>query len=131
MKKTILIATIVLLSGTVKAQETSTRYEASTLLTKGKLELTEIYLSQVETLNRILPYAAFPIKGQTKKITSIDIPVSKYTQRKRDAVNEMTEKMNDRTQESMNEIIPYADKVDIIKGILFVQDMIEKLDKGL
>lgn len=106
-------------------------YSATELLAKGKLELTKIFLHQVQSLNNSLPYAAFPLKGQASSIVKLEIPVSNYTQKKRDCVTEKGEKYNETIDKSLYEIIPYSDKNDIIKAILFIQEMVDKLDKGL
>lgn len=113
------------------ASSTKVHYTATDLTAKGKLDLTRIYLQQVENLNNILPYAAFPIRGQASNIKSIDIPASKYTENKRERVSDKVEKYNSTMNESLYEIIPYTDKSDLIKGILFVQEMIDRVDKGL
>lgn len=113
--------------------KTSSRihYSATELLGKGKLELTKIFLYQVQALNNSLPYAAFPLKGQASNIIKLEIPVSNYTQKKRDCVTDKAEKYNETIDKSLYEIIPYSDKNDIIKAILFIQEMVDKLDKGL
>lgn len=108
-----------------------TRYSAGELVLKGKLDLTKIYLQQVQTLNNVLPYAAFPIRGQASGVKSIDIPASKYTQNKREKVSGRSDKYNGTMNKELYEIIPYTDKADLIKGILFVQEMIDRIDRGL
>lgn len=108
-----------------------TRYTAGELLQKGKLDLTKIYLQQVQTLNNVLPYAAFPIHGQATGVKSVDIPVSKYTENKRERVSDKSEKYNETMNKELYEIIPYTDKTDLIKGILFIQEMIDRIDRGL
>lgn len=107
------------------------RHSATELLGKGKLELSKIFLYQVQALNNSLPYAAFPLKGQASNIIKLEIPVSNYTQKKRDCVTDKAEKYNETIDKSLYEIIPYSDKNDIIKAILFIQEMVDKLDKGL
>jgi hypothetical protein len=114
-----------------KDQNTRYVYSQDTLAQMNKLELTEIYLQQVQSLNNILPYASFNIKGQTNGVKQIDIPKSKYTSSKRSKVSEIAKHYNETVNENLNEIIPYSDKIEIIKGILFVQEMINRLDKGL
>jgi hypothetical protein len=46
-------------------------------------------------------------------------------------VSEKAQNYNQTVNENLNEIIPYSDKNEIIKGILFVQEMINRLDQGL
>lgn len=106
-------------------------YTAAELLAKGKLDLTNIYLNQVQMLNKALPYAAFPIKGQATNVNKLDIPVSNYTDNKRMHVTKKGEKYNETIEGSLYEIIPYSDKTDIAKAILFIQEMVDRLDRGL
>lgn len=106
-------------------------YKSDSLMNLNKLELTNIYLQQVQILNNILPYASFNIKGQTAGVNQIDIPKSKYTNTKRDKVSDKANNYNKSMNENLYEIIPYSDKTEIVKGIIFVQEMINKLDTGL
>ena len=114
-----------------KDQNTRYLYLKDTLEQMNKLELTKIYLQQVQSLNNILPYASFNIKGQANGVKQIDIPKSKYTSSKRTKVSDRAKNYNETVNENLNEIIPYSDKAEIIKGILFVQEMINRLDQGL
>lgn len=106
-------------------------YDTTFLNSKSKLELTKIYLEQVQIINNILPYAAFPIKGQVMSVNQIDIPASKYTSDKRERVSSKVDVYNETMNKNLQEIIPYSDKNEIIKGIMFIQEMIEKIDSGL
>ena len=126
-----LTVTLSFAQGDTTTTSTRTKYSAGELLSKGKLDLTKIYLQQVQTLNNVLPYAAFPIHGQATSIKAIDIPVSKYTDNKRERVSNRSDKYNGTMNKELYEIIPYTDKADLIKGILFVQEMIDRLDRGL
>lgn len=106
-------------------------YKSDSLMNLNKLELTNIYLQQVQVLNNILPYASFNIKGQASGVNQIDIPKSKYTNTKRDKVSDKALNYNKSMNENLYEIIPYSDKTEIVKGIIFIQEMINKLDSGL
>lgn len=126
-----LTATLSFAQSDTTSSSNRTRYSAGELLQKGKLDLTRIYLQQVQTLNNALPYAAFPIHGQATCVKSIDIPVSKYTDNKRERVSDKSESYNKTMNKELYEIIPYTDKADLIKGIMFVQEMIDRIDRGL
>jgi hypothetical protein len=119
------------MSHLAKDQNTRYVYSKDTLDQMNKLDLTKIYLQQVQALNNILPYASFNIKGQASGVKQIDIPKSKYTSSKRTKVSDRAKNYNETVNENLNEIIPYSDKSEIIKGILFVQEMINRLDQGL
>jgi hypothetical protein len=147
MKKTVLTMLIITLTSMIGFSQTSNLgsmshlttkdqniryvYSQDTLVQMNKLDLTKIYLQQVQSLNNILPYASFNIKGQANGVKQIDIPKSKYTSSKRTKVSDKAKNYNETVNENLNEIIPYSDKAEIIKGILFVQEMISRLDQGL
>lgn len=134
-----MLAFVLFFSINVKAQTTDSTqsndgqfvYTMESLMSKSKLDLGKIYLQQVQNLNNILPYAAFPIKGQASGVKALDIPASKYTNSKRRRVSDKADNYNKTIDESLYEIIPYSDKAEIAKGILFIQDLVSKIDKGL
>jgi hypothetical protein len=91
----------------------------------GKLELTGIYQERISIITEILPYLALHSKpGAT--LTEMSIPqtsaniahLEKEVKNKKEYVASVNETLVD--------IIPYADKQNIIWSILFFQDIIAK-----
>ena len=89
----------------------------------GKLELTTIYQERVAIITEVLPYLALHSKpGAT--LTDMSIPqtsanvshLEKEVKNKQEYISSVNETLVD--------IIPYADKQNIIWSILFFQDII-------
>lgn len=90
-------------------------YTTDSLETMPKMVLTKIYLDKVQQLNTKLPYVSFG--------AVLDMPMTKYTNSKRKKVNDKCRSYNETIKNELYEIIPYSDKKDIIKGILFLQEV--------
>lgn len=119
MKKLLAILTIITLSTAAKAQQPA--YTDSSLSRMSKMELTEIYLGQVEKLATAIPYAPFTFQKDTVSRMQLDLPNSKYLNRKRSKVEKTSVYYSDIVKDRMYEVVPYSDKKDIIAAILFIQ----------
>ena len=119
MKKVLIAIAIVFASKVSMAQ---TAYNDSTLNTMTKMQLTKIYLDEVTTLAFSTPYTPFTIGVSDTIHGELDIPVSKYTARKRDKIMEMSKTYGELMEEQLYELVPYSDKKDIIRAILFLQE---------
>ncbi len=86
----------------------------------SKMQLTKIYLEQVQNLALSAPFASFTMYDTTGVI---DMPSSKYLKSKRDAVTKITANYNKTINVQLFEIIPYADKAQIIEAILFLENI--------
>ena len=85
-----------------------------------------------------LPYTSFTLKQDTVTVDSLptgaiqrvklDIPETKYTQKKREKVAKEAVKYNQMVNVQLLEIIPYSDKNEIIWGIMFLQKMNDRLN---
>ena len=114
MKKPLMI---VLLAFGMKAsaQQDSQSYEQM-----SKMQLTKIYLEQVQQLALAVPYSSFTMSDTTGVI---DMPTSKYLKNKRDAVTKVTANFNKTINVELYEVVPYADKEQIIEAILFLENI--------
>lgn len=119
MKKVLIAIAIIFASKVSMAQ---TAYTDSTLSTMTKMQLTKIYLDEVTTLAFSTPYTPFTIGVSDTIHGELDIPVSKYTSRKRDKIMEMSKTYGALMEEQLYELVPYSDKKDIIRAILFLQE---------
>ena len=117
MKK-LLIAVALLTSSVCMAQQTYGEVELSRL---SKMKLTNIYLDKLNELAFKAPYSTFSFGSVQDSSSVLDLPTSKYTTRKRDAIQEMSEEYSKVMRERLYELVPYLDKKDIIRGILFLQ----------
>jgi hypothetical protein len=93
----------------------------------GKIELTQLYMDRVSVITEIVPYLALHTKpGATLK--EMGIP---ETQLNKDHMErEVKNKANylSAVQNTLDDIIPYADKGNIIWSILFFEDFIKKAE---
>jgi hypothetical protein len=119
MKKVLIAIAIVFASKVGMAQ---TAYTDSTLNTMTKMQLTKVYLDEVTHLAFSSPYTPFTIGVNDSIHGELDIPVSKYTTRKRDKILEMSKAYGDLMEDQLYELVPYSDKKDIIRAILFLQE---------
>ena len=101
MKK-LLIAVALLTSSVCMAQQTYGEVELNRL---SKMKLTNIYLDKLNELAFKAPYATFSFGSLQDSSSVLDLPTSKYTARKRDAIQEMSDEYG---------------KV-MIRGIIFLQ----------
>jgi len=99
-----------------------TVYTDSTLNTMTKMQLTKVYLDQVTTLAFSAPYTPFTVGVNDSIHGELDIPVSRYTAKKREKIMEMSKAYGELMEEKLYELVPYSDKKDIIRAILFLQE---------
>ena len=125
MKKIILSFAAVMLFNISNAQ-TSTD---SSLQTMSKMQLTNLYLDEVTKLAFNSPYAPFTIGVADSVKGDLDIPVSRYIAKKREAVLETSKAYGDTMKDKLYEIVPYSDKQDIIRAILFLQEINTNIKK--
>jgi hypothetical protein len=97
----------------------------------GKLELTQIYADMVNKLNMLLPYVPFNQKGDAVSLSGMGIPDTKDNNGSVKKLDASSGSHSEALNETMNSIIPYADKEDIIKSILFLQGVIERIEAGI
>jgi hypothetical protein len=140
MKKLILSLTLLIVSVSISSAQKKAQmnYDVGTLQTKTKIELTQIYMDKFQTLMTTLPYTSFTLKQDTVVVDSLptgtiqrvklDIPETKYTDKKREKVAKEASKYNEMVSVQLLEIIPYSDKNEIIWGIMFLQKMNDRLN---
>lgn len=97
----------------------------------GKLELAQIYIAQVNKLNLLLPYVPFNQKGDAISLSGMGIPNTKDNNGAIKDLDGSGGNYNEVLNDQLSNVIPYADKVDIIKSILFLQNVIEKIEAGI
>jgi hypothetical protein len=93
----------------------------------GKIELTQLYMERVKVITEIIPYLALHTKpGATLK--ELGIPENEINVKHME--KEVTNKNNylNAVQETLDDIIPFADKVNIIWSILLYEDIIKKAE---
>lgn len=107
------------------------RYLYGDLDKLGKLDLTVIYVQEIQKLNQLLPYCAFNQKGEATSLANMGVPGSKDNNGIVKKLDASIASHNEMLLQTMSDIIPYSDKDEIIKAVLFVQSIIERLEAGL
>ncbi len=127
--------------GDKKSSSTNTTYVSETafidkyhneveLEKMGKLELTNLYLERVSVLTEIIPYLALNKAPAGAGLAELGIPETKTNTSHLD--REVSNKVAylKAVKETMNDIIPYADKKNIIWCILFLEDTLHRVNKA-
>ncbi len=119
-----LTTTLSYVSADAKIEKFHTEEELKKL---GKIELTNLYLERVKVLTEIIPFLALHTKpGATLK--EIGIPETETNIKHME--KEVANKKNylGAVNETLDDIIPFADKVNIIWSILLYEDIIKKAE---
>lgn len=95
----------------------------SSLYKMTKMQLTNIYLDEVTKLAFSTPYVPFTMGVNDSIHGELDIPVSRYTSRKRDTIQEMSKQYGETMKEKLYELVPYSDKKDIIRAIIYLREI--------
>jgi hypothetical protein len=110
---------------------TPTHFTIGVLDQLGKLELTQIYVTLVNKLNMLLPYVPFNQKGDAVSLSGMGIPDTKDNNGLIKRLDSSSGAHNEALGEILNNVVPYADKPDIINSILFLQSVIERIEAGI
>jgi len=111
MKKLILGCIIMFASNVTNAQTDTLQLERM-----KKVDLADVYLKEVQRVSQKLAYVTFDT-------ISHSVPTTKYTQAKFERVSNKMDAYNKTLILQFMEIIPYADKKDIIKSILYLRSL--------
>jgi hypothetical protein len=115
MKHLLLTAALFMTCLAAQAQtDTTKQYQVEHLKTLDKQNLTGIYLSQVTNLLKFMPKTA---------LNNNDVPSNKFTEKHWDTINKSVDKTNKVYMEMYKDIIPYADKENLIDAIMWLQEV--------
>lgn len=115
MKKVLLVLVMFAASSAFAqspADSTVVNYTREELTKMTKNQLTSIYLGEITEMLAYAPEAALHLG---------DVPDNKYIRGKFEKINKSTGNHAVVLKESYKDIIPYADKAQIIEGILYLQ----------
>jgi hypothetical protein len=102
---------LMLLAGTAMAQQDSVNLAGMT-----KVQLAKVYLQEVQRVTRETALVAFDS-------VAADVPATKYTSKKFEAVAKKVASYNETLMEQFMEIIPYADKKELLESILYLKQL--------
>jgi hypothetical protein len=125
MKKIKVLLAMMLVSAVCYSQDSTSTYTREQLESTGKLSLTTIYLNQVNELVKMLPNVVF-----TSYNLKNDVPNNRYVNSRREKVAKGTEQYNEEFMRNYKDILPYADKKDLVEGILYMQGVLNKIRGG-
>lgn len=111
MKKTILILMLAFASVKTNAQT-----DTIALYQMNKVQLTQIYLAEVNRVVKSIPVITFD-SGM------VDVPKSKYLSKKFKDVDAKVKAYQKALLIDYTEIIPYADKVELINAIAYLREL--------
>ena len=140
MRKLFLLTSILLTAVAGYAQKGSTSatyvsptakiekyYSLDELKQLGKIELTNIYMERVVVVTEIIPYIALHTKpGATLKEMGIPETEANKDHVEKEVKNKATYLSS--VKNTLDDIIPYADKGNIIWAIMFMEEIIKKAD---
>lgn len=110
MKKLLLILLL------ISSQELFAQTDTMALYQMNKVQLSKIYLEEVAKVTPSLPTIPFDS-------SMADIPKSKYLSAKFKSVSEKIASYNKTLLQEYAEIIPYADKKDLIDAIIYIRSL--------
>ncbi len=102
-------------------------YAIGDLEKMNKLELTQIYIAKLKRLNNIIVYLPFA-KLEPQTPNDLKIPATTYNEKAMNNLQKSLTSYNSVVEGSLTTINPYADKRYIIESIIFVQDIINKIE---
>lgn len=112
----------------VSADAKIDKYHSEEELKKlGKIELTTLYLQRVKVLTEILPFLALHTKpGATLKEIGIPETETNIKHMEKEVTNKQSYLAA--VGETLDDIIPFADKVNIIWSIMLYEDIIKRAE---
>ena len=96
----------------------------------GKLELTQLYIERVTVLSETLPYLALSRDPAGANLSDLGIPETKTN------IDDLETEVKSTTvyvggiDHTLTDVIPYADKDNIIWSILFMEDTLNKIERS-
>ncbi len=91
-----------------------------------KIDLTKIYVAKLNKLSSITPYIPFG-ELQPKNPSELRIPSTSINEKAMESYSKTIQAFNQDSDAALSNLIPYADKKDIMDAIMFMQEMIDKI----
>lgn len=90
--------------------------DSTQLAAMSKVQLSDVYLKEVQRVSKKMALTAFAVVPD-------NVPDTKYTKAKFVKVDKKIDAYNVTVLEQYMDIIPYADKADIIRAILYLNGL--------
>ncbi len=107
-------------------------YSSSELEVMTKMQLTGIYLDQISKLNLLLPFIAFDQEDKLSPddLIGIKVPQGRSNFSSLEKIKEQTLNINKLYEEELASLLPYSDKADIVRSIIFLQKSVKAISEG-
>ncbi len=94
----------------------------------GKLELTQLYIERVRVLTEVMPYMALSTHAAGEDLQKLGVPKTK--ENVSDLLREVKSKEEylNTLDITLQDVVPYSDKDKIIWSILFMEDIIHRIE---
>lgn len=102
-------------------------YTLGDLEKMDKLQLTKIYLKKLNKIVRISPYMSFGYI-EPKDTKTLRIPTHSINEKNMANYKKKEKEFNKVVEDNLYNIIPYSDKKDIMDSIMFMQEVIDKIE---
>jgi hypothetical protein len=103
-------------------------YSKEELEKMGKLELTQIYMERISVVTELSPYLALHTKPGAS-LEEMGIPRTGENLEHLEKEVKNKEAYLKSVKDTLDDIIPYADKQNIIWAIMFYDEMIQKIEQ--
>lgn len=113
--------------GAPQQNASTVNYTVGDLEKMDKLELTTIYIEKIKRLQEILPFIPFQTLEPTKP-NDLRVPATSANDKALGKLQKAREGYNDEIDNTLNTLVPYSNKDDLVGAILFVQDFINKVE---
>ncbi len=94
----------------------------------GKLELTQLYIDRVTILTEIMPYIALSTHAAGENLKNLGVPETKANVSDLQKEVKSKEAYIENIHVTLNDVIPYSDTDKIIWSILFMEDIIHRVE---
>ncbi len=107
-------------------------YNVAELEVMTKMQLTGIYLDQISKLYLLLPFIAFDQQDKLSPndLIGVKVPQGRSNFSSLEKIKEQTLNINKLYQEELASLLPYSDKADIVRSIIFFQKSVKAISEG-
>jgi hypothetical protein len=103
-------------------------YDKKELTELSKNELVELCVERVGVLTKIMPYVSLATKSGVT-MTDFGIPNNSEYRKAFEAQDETIKKYLESTNDFQRKILPYSDKGDLVRAVLFYESILKLLNE--
>ena len=103
-------------------------YDKRELVDLSKNELVELCIERIGVLSKIMPYVSLATKAGVS-MTEFGIPNNSEYRKAFESQEENIKNYLDSTNEFQRKILPYSDKGDLVRAVLFYESILKLLNE--